>query len=103
MAEIDLSTLTKPELVKFEKDVAKAIKGCDDRKRAEALAELEATAKKHGFTVAELTGSKAKAAAIAKYKHPENPTITWSGRGRQPQWFKEAIEAGSTPESLLIG
>lgn len=27
-----------------------------------------------------------------KYRHPENPELTWSGRGREPKWLAEARE-----------
>lgn len=29
-----------------------------------------------------------------KYRHPENPELTWCGKGRRPLWLNEAIEAG---------
>ncbi|WP_083481210.1 H-NS histone family protein [Jannaschia donghaensis] len=38
-----------------------------------------------------------------KYRHPENEAMTWSGRGRQSASFKDAMEAGNKPESMLIG
>ena len=38
-----------------------------------------------------------------KYHRPENPEITWTGQGLRPRWFKEAIEAGSSEDSLRIG
>lgn len=38
-----------------------------------------------------------------KYYNPANPTETWSGRGRQPNWFKTAVEEdGKSPEDMLI-
>jgi len=48
--------------------------------------------------------SAGKAKAVApKYRHPEDPSITWSGRGRQPEWFKKALRRrGATTDSLLI-
>ena len=44
-----------------------------------------------------------RAPAAAKYRHSENPALTWSGRGRKPQWFVEALEAGKTASDLAIG
>ncbi len=58
-----------------------------------------------GYSLAELAGAEVKAArgsATANYRHPANPGLTWSGRGRKPQWFVEAIEAGRTPGDLAI-
>lgn len=31
----------------------------------------------------------------ALYAHPENPSLTWSGKGRKPNWLKELIDAGN--------
>lgn len=40
--------------------------------------------------------------SVAKYKHPENPEITYSGQGRRPQWFVDYIASGRKAEDLLI-
>ncbi len=36
------------------------------------------------------------------YRNPENPRQTWSGRGNQPAWIKEALKAGVTLEELQV-
>lgn len=105
MANIDLTKMSLDELKSLEKDVGKAIKSYEERQKKEALAAAEAVASKYGYSLSDLTGSggkKAKPAAPAKFAHPENPSMTWSGRGRQPVWFKEAIESGKTEQDLLI-
>ncbi|WP_425074697.1 H-NS family nucleoid-associated regulatory protein [Sagittula sp. S175] len=40
--------------------------------------------------------------AAAKYRNPENPALTWSGRGRKPLWFVEELEEGKTASDLAI-
>lgn len=105
MTAIDLNTLSAKELKQLQRDVEKAIASFEDRQKAEARAELEAKAKEMGFTLAELLGLEAKktrAPAQAKYANPENPALTWSGRGRKPQWFSKALAAGKTPEDLSV-
>ena len=37
-----------------------------------------------------------------KYRNPTNPEQTWSGRGKQPNWFKDALKAGKKEKDLLI-
>ena len=37
-----------------------------------------------------------------KYRNPEDPAQTWSGRGQKPSWIKEALGAGVPLEDLLI-
>ncbi len=105
MPAIDLDTLSLQDLKTLQKDVGKAIKTFEDRQRKEALAAAEAAAREKGFSLNELMGAAtkpAKKSAPPKFRHPENPAFTWSGRGRQPAWFKEALEAGKAPEDLEI-
>ena len=105
MADYDLEALSLGELKKMQKDVAKAISTYEDRQRAEARAKVEALARDLGYSLAELVGTETKpsrAPAAAKYRHPENPALTWSGRGRKPLWFVEALAAGKTATDLAI-
>ena len=102
-AKMDLGKLSLEELKALKKDVDKAIAGFQDRQRNEALKKVEAIAKEHGMSVDELIGKKTrKPKAPAKYRNPAKASDTWSGRGRQPGWFKEAIASGAKPESLEI-
>jgi DNA-binding protein H-NS len=39
-------------------------------------------------------GAPQHATGAAKYRHPENLDLTWSGRGRRPTWIRDALEAG---------
>ena len=104
----DLEALSLEDLKSLQKKVAKAIASFEDRQRATALAALEAKAKEMGFSLAELTGaagvrrSKAKSAGIPKYANPENPGQTWTGKGRRPEWFIAAIDAGKSPEDMAL-
>jgi DNA-binding protein H-NS len=105
MADFDLEALSLSELKKMQKDVAKAIATFEDRQKAEARAKVEAVARELGYSLAELVGTEtkyARAPAAAKYRHPENPALTWSGRGRKPQWLLEALAAGKTACDLAI-
>jgi DNA-binding protein H-NS len=51
------------------------------------------------------SAKKAKVGPVAaKYRDPSDPSLTWSGRGRQPTWFVKALRRrGVTKEMLLIG
>lgn len=106
MANIDLDALSLFELKALQMDVIKAIAEFDNRKRMEALLALETHAKELGFSLAELTGRKrtrkASGPVGAKYRHPENPDVTWSGRGSMPGWFKDALAAGTKPQTLAV-
>ena len=105
MADYDLEALSLPELKKMQKDIAKAISTFEDLQKAEARTKVEAVAREMGYSLAELVGtdSKAKRDPVApKYQHPENPAVTWSGRGRKPKWFVDALSIGTTTGDLEI-
>ncbi|AGI71835.1 H-NS family histone-like protein [Octadecabacter arcticus 238] len=97
MTNTNLENLSIKELKQLQKDATKAVASFEDRKRAGVIAELEAVAQKHGYKLADLTGGKkAKFASPAKYKHPEDSSLTWSGRGRQPNWIKDELSTGKS-------
>jgi len=105
MAEFNLEALSLKELRQLQKYLAKAISTYEDRHKAEARTKLEAIAKEMGYSLAELIGIEVKttrAPAVAKYRHPENAALTWSGRGRKPQWFADHINAGRDPSELTF-
>ena len=102
---LDLNKLSLKELKDLQAQVTKAISSFEDRRKKEAIAELEEKARAMGFSLAELTGvsvGRKRAPAVAKYANPADPAETWSGRGRKPRWFNDALKAGKKPEDLSI-
>ena len=105
MASIKLDTLSLKDLKTLQKEIVRAIETAEQRQKADAREQVEALAKRLGYTLAELAEGARKptrAPTTPKYRHPENPALTWSGRGRKPHWFTEALAAGRTIEELAI-
>jgi DNA-binding protein H-NS len=105
MADFNLETMSLKELRQMQKDLVKAISTYEDRHKADARGKLEVIAKEMGYSLADLIGVEVKttrAPAVAKYRHPENAALTWSGRGRKPQWFVEALAAGKSADDLAV-
>lgn len=104
MSQIDLNSMNLDQLKQLLRDIDKAIFGFEDRRRSEARAALEAQARELGYSLGELTGGKAPRRVYPpKYRDPENPQLTWSGRGRRPEWVKERLDSGMTLDDCLIG
>lgn len=102
---MNLDAMSLSELKDLQRNVARAIASFEDRKKKEALLALEEKARELGFSIAELTGAKVtrtRAPASAKYANPSNPSDTWSGRGRKPKWFSDALAAGKSPADLSV-
>ncbi|MEL6645816.1 MAG: H-NS histone family protein [Pseudomonadota bacterium] len=103
----DLSQMSLKELETLAKDVEKAIEKKISDNLKEARAAAESAARKYGLSLDEVLGTQRKTKAPAKslppkYRHPDDAKITWSGKGRQPGWFRDAIASGKTSEDLLI-
>lgn len=102
--DLDLVKLSAEELRALSKDIEKAIrkKQADNLRKAREAA--DAAARMYGFTLDEVVGvrtsKRSEEASVAKFRNPKDPTQTWSGRGRQPQWFKDAIAGGRTSEDF---
>lgn len=103
--DIDLDELSLKELKNLQAQVAKSIATFEDRRKKGALLELEEKARELGYSLAELTGTtvaRKRASAGAKYANPANPEETWSGRGRKPRWFDEALRSGKSTDDLRV-
>jgi len=102
---IDLSKLSDKALAKLQDDIGLEFKSREKSKREQARKDAEAAARKHGFSLSELVDGKkaAKRPPVpAKYRNPADASQTWSGRGRQPEWYKAAISSGTDPKKLEI-
>lgn len=103
---IDLSSLSFKELKQLQDDVAVALFNFEKRKKNEAKAAIEAIAREHGFKIEDLIGeekaTKSRTKAAPKYAHPENPELTWTGRGRMPKWVGAELAAGKVLSDLAI-
>jgi DNA-binding protein H-NS len=105
MTKIDINKLSLDELKAHAKDVQKAIVNFEAKQRKEALAAAKSVAKEFGFSLDELmddTPKKSKAKNPPKYAHPDNPELTWSGRGRRPAWIAEGLAEGKSLDDFAI-
>jgi DNA-binding protein H-NS len=101
---MNLEEMSLEELKQLRKNVDKAIETYEARQLAEARQKLEAQAREMGFSLEAIVGASktGNPERVPKFRHPQNPTLTWTGRGRKPNWFIEAIEAGMTEDDLRI-
>lgn len=102
---IEIGHLSLKELKALQSRVEKEIAGFAQREKDRALQALEEKARELGFSLAELTGTgpaRKRSASAPKYANPANAADTWSGRGRKPRWFTEALASGKSESDLAI-
>ncbi len=102
--DVDLDHMSKEELTKLRNDVDRALATVEERRRAEARAAAERAAREHGYSLDDVVAAQKKAGKKnpPKYRNPANPVQTWSGRGRQPAWIKEALQGGGSLDDFAI-
>ena len=101
---INLDKMSKEDLEQLRKDVDRALKTLDARRKAEAKRAADQAAKEYGFSLDDLIGgTTAKGTkGLPKYANPADPSQTWTGRGRKPKWVNDALSSGKSLESLAI-
>jgi len=108
MMAVKLDKMSREELIQLRADIDVELKNVEEREKQQALKAAEEAAAKFGFSLTDLTGGRGrksagkKTKAAAKYRNPENAAQTWSGLGRRPQWFHDAVNAGTDPKTLEI-
>ncbi len=105
---MDLSTLSVTQLRDLQQQIPAEIKRREAVEKVNVLNEVRAFAKSRGYAIEDLLGKDAKIKASsgnkvkAKYRHPENPELEWTGRGRKPKWVESWLASGATLDNLLI-
>ena len=104
---MDLSSLTLAELRDLQQQIPAELKRREVQEKANILNEVRAFAKARGFALEELVGKEVKikvptGKVKVKYRHPENASLEWTGRGRKPKWVEAWLADGKTMESLLV-
>lgn len=101
---MNIDELDLKQLKELRGQVEKAITGYEDKRRREAVEAVKSVAQEHGFALADLMkeAATARKKSDPKYAHPENPDMTWTGRGRKPKWVEEHLASGKLLDDLLI-
>lgn len=92
MRNSQLEKMPLKDLVALDAKINAAIEEKRVSERHETRAAMEEMARKLGFSLGELFGvGRGKGGKLAaKYRNPKDPSQTWSGRGRRPNWMSEA-------------
>jgi DNA-binding protein H-NS len=103
----DIDKMSYTELKEIETRIARLIIQKRDEERAELREKMTALARESGFDLRELMGNgrgRKGTTVSVKYRDPENPENTWTGRGRMPRWMAAATKGGKTKkDDFLVG
>jgi DNA-binding protein H-NS len=104
---VDIKNLNHNQLTEL---IAKAQTRQTELQRAkvtELRDKINALIKAEGLTFDDVFGQRpprskrAGVSVAAKYRNPTDPEQTWSGRGKRPRWFNDALKTGVKEKDML--
>jgi DNA-binding protein H-NS len=104
MARSNLEDMSYVELSRMETRIARLKIEKQNAERAQLRERIIAMAKQHGFEIGDLfgRGRKGKGTVAVKYRDPQNPANTWTGRGRMPRWMAAATKGGKAKKDDFL-
>ncbi|MDV4143256.1 H-NS histone family protein [Shimia sp. FJ5] len=102
-----LDGMTRTELVELKTKIDIQLGRLEAQRKSDALEAARKAAEEFGFSLEELADAKkAKNGKLVKgmpkYADPKDISRTWTGKGRKPKWFDEALSAGIHPEDMEL-
>ncbi|MEB4589546.1 H-NS histone family protein [Candidatus Thiothrix sp. Deng01] len=101
---VDISSLSVAELERLKGSIDNAIANRRDTELTGLREQIEEMVANAGFTIDEVMQARTSKKRIIKpkYRNPNNPEQTWSGRGRKPAWVEEWTSSGRSLDECLI-
>jgi DNA-binding protein H-NS len=102
---MDLSNLSAADLRNLQEQIKRELKKRESQEQAEAREKIFAIAQSVGVPLKDLIGAgvRAKTGTVApRYRNPADASQQWTGRGRQPKWVKDWVDAGKAIDLLRL-
>lgn len=102
---VDVTKLSRKELLELVQAAQEQLAEHTAKHRQDTRDRLIAAAEEAGYDLGELFGMakpKRGKVKVVKYRHREDPKLTWGGRGKRPQWVHDWLAGGGSMDALLI-
>lgn len=105
---LDMDALSVDDLWRLYEEIGQVLSVRLTREKRELekrLAQLRREQERQETEPAVATGSRERRKyprVYPKYRNPNEPSETWSGRGKQPRWLKAALQTGRSIEEFVI-
>lgn len=104
---VNLAAMDNAQVSKLINAAEEELQKRKEMKLEAARLKVREIARDLGVSVEELAGVKGsntpkRRPAAIKYRHPNNPELAWSGRGRMANWLKAELAAGKSLDDFLV-
>ena len=102
---MNLSNFSLSGLRNLQNQVNKQLEVTAQQDLAKARDEIQAIARSVGISLEELVKGavdKKSGKVAVQFRNPANAEEQWTGRGRQPKWVKEWLEAGKKLDAFRV-
>ena len=100
---VNISNMSIDDLNQLISEAQSMIKKRQREKRSDVVQQMRQLASSVGVSFELIPESKTvKSKTPPKYRNPKDSSQTWTGRGPQPKWYKQALSMGKKPSDLLI-
>src|SRR5581483_7650126 len=110
--KLDLAAMSVDEMWQLHEEIGKILSvrlTSEKRELEKRLAQLRRERESHQSGAEDERASpsprrerRADPRVFPKYRNPNEPSETWSGRGKQPRWLAAALKKGHTIEEFVI-
>lgn len=108
MKKLNLSALSASELQQLKSEIEKELN--ERSSKLQAIEEVKKLAASKGLKLEELfaelcgkaKGKRELGPAPVRFRHPQDSSLTWSGRGKRPNWMKDAMAKGMTEDQMRV-
>jgi DNA-binding protein H-NS len=103
MKQNKFEAMTVDELWALHENVSSALAKKIEDEIGKLRDRLSALELKPGLpSPAELPKRRSYPKVKPKFQNPERPSETWAGRGKQPRWVRQLLQAGRSIDDLRI-
>jgi DNA-binding protein H-NS len=99
MKNIDLNSMSIEELWALHEEIASILTAKMEAEKLKLQKRLEQIERKRA---AEAPERRKYPKVYPKFRNPDPPHQTWSGRGHQPHWMRKLLAEGKTTDDLRV-
>jgi DNA-binding protein H-NS len=106
--KINLDAMSVDEMWELHEQIGRVLSArltSEKRELEKRLAQLRRESEMHSASTEALSVRRERRKyprVYPKYQNPDEPSETWSGRGKQPRWLAAALKTGHKIEEFMI-